>query len=212
MWSESAWLSLAVKSLRLGWPAGLSRARDEIGKTRIRSLLTCGIFEDVFPTEEDLPAILACIRTHDYPTLCSYGTHHDRGYAEAFCDLEREAVAAAKSPDSRRALWAEATKRKLWLPMRSLNCFYTWLQVRPSRGGFRTVDEHGWAGMPVAVLDGHTQEGKAAGCRMTALSGHYENHRRLGDRVLSEGWEPLRREIHGSTLPETSPSLFARAE
>lgn len=201
--SKSAFKSLAVKSLRIGWPAGLDRAQAALGKSEIRPLLVCGVFEDIFPAVSELAEVMAEVRRLDYAALCSRQTHHGRGHTPEFCRLEPEAVAAAQN--RKGELWAQARAYGLWLPRRALNCFWTWLAIRPQDAGQRrATDETGWQGIPLAVLDGHTLEGKRAGRVVTVLSGHYDNHATLAERVAREGWRGIRAETHAEIVREAA--------
>ncbi len=197
-WTDSLYKSLAVKSLRIGWPEGLRIAEERLGKSSVSGLLLCGIWEDVFPAESEVAEVNRAARRCDYEALCSYETHHGRGLTDAFCDLEVAAVAAAKN---REPLWKEGRELGVWLPNRALNCFYTWLMIRPTDAGVRReLDSHRYSRMPAAVADSHTKEGKALGVKMTVVSGHYEQHRKLGKLVQSGGWEPVRRRVHRKSL------------
>lgn len=42
--SESAWVSLAVKALRMGWPNGIRAAVARLNPSKVRSLAICGLF------------------------------------------------------------------------------------------------------------------------------------------------------------------------
>ncbi len=100
-YSESLWKSLVVKSLRIGWPIGIEEAAKYLPQFSIDMLLICGLFEDVFPAQSELPDCLTEIRMKNYVALCVRETHHGRGLTEAFCSLENEAVAAANERASR---------------------------------------------------------------------------------------------------------------
>jgi hypothetical protein len=195
--SRSAWKSLAVKSLRLGWPEGIARGQTALGRSEIVTLLVCGVFEDIFPAESELGQVMAEVKGHDYASLCARATHHTRGYTAEFCRLEGQAVAAAEQ--RKPELWAQGRRFGVWLPQRSLNCWFTWLALRPTDAGkIRTIDVTPWTGMPEAMLDGHTPEGCKAGRQITLLSGHYENHLRLAQLVERVGWAEVRKRTHGS--------------
>lgn len=198
-WSESLWKSLAVKSLRMGWPAGLERAERALNPSAIRTQLTCGIFEDTFPATDDVDAVLEAVNANDYERLCRWETHHGRGYTDAFCDLEEEAVAAARK--RRGAIFGKARELDIWVPPRALNCLWTWMELAPSRGGKRDVDPRPFEAVPRAMADGHTYEGQILDQEVTVLSGHYRQHRTLGKRVSAEGWSGLREEVHSDLLP-----------
>jgi hypothetical protein len=198
-YSESLWKSVVVKSLRMGWPEGLRQAAKRLTPSTVKSLLVCGLFEDVFPPPCELQECLDEIAAKDYDALCSRQTHHARGYTSEFCNLEDEAVSAAQSQKS--DLWAEARKYNLWLPPRSLNCFYTWLRLRPvDAGAKREIDDALLTGMPKAMADGHTVEGKALGAKVTVLSGHYSQHQALSKLVERGGWGEVRRQVHANNL------------
>lgn len=193
--SESAWKSLAVKSLRMGWPAGLEEALDRLGRSTVQYLLLAGVFEDVFPAAAELEAAVAEARALEFAGLCRRATHHGRGHTGRFCDLEAEAMQAAEH--ERPALWAEARRRGLWLPNRALNTFWTWLAIRPTdAGAVRTIDKARWRGMPISMLDGHTYEGRRQWRFATILSGDYDSHRELSRSVRRHGWGPIRRQVH----------------
>lgn len=191
-YSESVWKSLAVKALRIGWPEGIRQAAARLGKSKLDYQLLCGLFEDVFPAAGELDQVRAEIKAGDYEALCARETHHGRGWSEAFCDLEEGAVAAARN---RERIWAEARRLRLWLPARANNTFWTWLRLAPADAGVtRPIDTTPWRGMPAAMLDRHTLEGRKHG--YTILSGDYDTHRAIGRRVMVEGWDGLRREAH----------------
>lgn len=197
--SESAWKSLVVKSVRMGWPAGLDEAARRLTRSKIQYLLLTSVFEDIFPAIEDLERVFAEARALDFPALCRHQTHHARGYTPEFCRLEEPATRAAAT--ERPAIWAEARKRGLWLPNRALNTFWTWLEIRPTDAGVRRrVDKAPWAGMPPAILDGHTYEGRRDRVVATVLSGDYNTHGELGKRVRRHGWGPIRREVHAEAI------------
>ena len=197
--SEGAWKSLAVKSLRIGWPEGLRQAELRLGRSTLDAQLLCGMFEDVFPAVDELDEVRREIKDREYELLCARETHHGRGLSGAFCDLAEEAVAAAKVPGP---LWAKARELNLWLPARALNTFYTWLTLRPTDAGVkRPTDTTAWQGMPTVSLDAHTPEGRQRRSGYGALSGDYDTHRLLGRTVTAEGWDRLRREAHQDVEP-----------
>ena len=78
-YSESLWKSVVVKSLRIGWPAGLEEASRRLNKSTMKSLLICGLFEDVFPPEEELQEAMDEVNRFDFEALCSRETHHGQG-------------------------------------------------------------------------------------------------------------------------------------
>ena len=188
-----------VKSLRIGWPLGLEEAANHLPKSSMEALLICGLFEDVFPPQSELADCMAEVKVRNYFALCSRETHHGRGLTEAFCSLEKEAVAAAG--ERRAEISAQGKNWNVWLPPRSLNCFYTWLNLAPDDVNVRRgLDDTPWTGVPRVIADGHTYEGNRLGTRVTLLSGHYHNHAALAERVMKEGWNLIRGEVHAELL------------
>ena len=200
-YSESLWKSVVVKSLRIGWPAGLEEAARRLNKSTMKSLLMCGLFEDVFPPEEELQEAIGEVYRFDFEALCSRETHHGQGLADRFCDLEDDAVYAARN--HKEEIWAAARKYGIWLPPRALNVFYTWNRLSNEiRGEKREIDRTPWTGIPKVMADSHTYEGKKIGQGITLLSGHYSQHRRIGILVQEKGWQWIREQVHGSGLLE----------
>ena len=200
-YSESLWKSVVVKSLRIGWPAGLEEASRRLNKSTMKSLLTCGLFEDVFPPEEELQEAMDEINRFDFEALCARETHHGQGLADRFCDLEDEAVYAARNrkPD----IWAVAKEYGIWLPPRALNVFYTWYKLRSNIvGGKREIDPTPFTAIPQVMADSHTYEGKKMGQAITLLSGHYSQHRKIGQLVQKKGWDWIRKMVHCSGVFE----------
>jgi len=200
-YSESLWKSVVVKSLRIGWPAGLEEASRRLSKSTMKSLLICSLFEDVFPPEEELKLAMDEVNRFDFEALCARETHHGQGLTDRFCDLEDEAVYAARNsmPD----IWAAAKKYGIWLPPRSLNVFYTWHKLRSNIvGGKREIDPTPFTGIPKVMADSHTYEGKKMGQGITLLSGHYSQHREIGRLVQEKGWGWIREQVHGSGVLE----------
>jgi hypothetical protein len=203
--SQSCWKSVVVKALRAGWPAGLVAARQRLAPGMMRDLLFVGFYEDVWPSAEDLPVAIDEIKRGDYVALCRRETLHGRGYAEMFCDMADEAGRAAGNkrvgPGSQTARLRQDSKllgTPLWT--RGLNCLYTWQQVAPTDRQTREIDPTPFTGVPAVMADGHTYEGKRRGVTMTILSGHYEQHRRIGQLVMADGWDPIRRAMHQDLL------------
>ncbi len=195
LYSRSAWVSLAVKSLRLGWPAGLRQAAPHLTKSYLQDVLICGLLEDVFPPESEIGDAVDEVVRLDYDALCIRETHHGRGYTERFCNMETVATKAARQEAV--LLRGHARALGFWLPRRSLNCFYTWTHIAPDDPGQRrTADTAPWTAMPTAVLDHHTKEGKKAKRDRTIISGDYDCHRELGILVAEHGWEYVRDSVH----------------
>ena len=194
-WSESSWKSLTVKAIRIGWPEGLRQAAQRLSRSSMKSLLLTQIFEDIYPTEEELPEVMAEIERGDYEALCRRNPHQGRHYTQGFCDLEHEAVAASKDKQEVSKLRAIAFKLGLpYLPPRALNTFYTWLKQKPDDPGqTRTPDDTPWTGMPMMALDVHNPEGRKMGRKDELMSGYYHRLQEQSVIVAQYGWEELRR-------------------
>lgn len=226
--SESTWKSLVVKALRAGWPAGLVAARQRLTGAKMRDLLFVGLYEDVWPTAEELPQAIAEIKREDYEALCRRETLHGRGYADRFCDMADEAVQAAGSQKrgivGKKVNHLRELSKRVGTPLwsRGLNCLYTWQQVAPADSGVRrAIDPAPFRGVPAVMADSHTYEGKRRGTQMTILSGHYEQHREIGRLVMAHGWGPIREAMHAELLlgeewkmprAERAMTLFPDAE
>lgn len=193
--SESVWKSLVVKSLRIGWVDGLIAASYRLNKSTIQSLLTAGIFEDLFPASfEQLNEQLKQIKEGDYIALCSHQTHHGRGFTEEFCNMEKEAVRYGRMAGYKIMEEIIRPNSNLtWLPPRIFNCLYTWNKINPqdTEKLKRNPLEMDFIGIPDCIIDGHTYEGKQQGKNCLLLSGHYENHRAIGKIVMEQGWKPI---------------------
>lgn len=212
--SESAWKSLVIKSLRVGWTSGLTEASTRLPKSTMRTLLVGGLFEDVFPASyEELNECLKEIDAQDYVSLCQRETHHGRGLSDQFCDMADEACAIDDAEFYRMMNEVRVKSNLTWCSPRIKNCLYTWRKISPKPSKFRVECNHKWEGMPVSMLDSHTFEGKRLGIKMSVLSGHYENHRIIGKRVMEEGWGKIRAEALSEIFPKPEtviiePTLF----
>jgi hypothetical protein len=135
------------------------------------------------------------VKALDYEALCGRETLHGRGLAGPYCD---QPVLADSEYDR---LSVEAKRPGVWLPKRAASNFAAWLKLMPTDAGVRReIDTAPWIGMPVAMLDDHTAEGWRRA--FTCISGDVATHRRIGERVMTEGWALLRAEVHGVTEPE----------
>ncbi|OFW47586.1 MAG: hypothetical protein A2163_00770 [Actinobacteria bacterium RBG_13_35_12] len=197
-YSESVWKSLAVKSLRIGWIEGLMEATRSLCPSIIKTLLIGGLFEDVFPIGiTDLNDCLNEIDHLDFKKLCARDTHHGRGYTDQFCDLEQEACTTGKKEGVEIVKELSSKTPIKWMNPRIFNCLYTWYKINPDDPGMKREPlKNPFVSMPNCMIDSHTFEGKAKGVNTPLLlSGHYANHRLIGQRVMKEGWDNLREEM-----------------
>jgi hypothetical protein len=212
-WSQSVWVSLAVKSLRFGWVNGLHEAEKRLGRSGTRYQLLAGILEDVTPPPAEVSACLFEVEHRQYKELCSRATHHSRfmptsgvPMTEYWASMDgwREAT---RTPELRAALERHAHQLGFtsFIPQRAYANLYCWVwlgldDVRQRRD----PDLTRWRGMPACVVDRHTAEGRARGIGWTLASGDTETHRAISRRVHAEGWQPLREEFH-SEIAEPDP-------
>ena len=197
--SESAWKSLVVKSLRIGWVEGLQKCSKMLCKSEVKQLLVAGIFEDLFPGSwEELNQILNEIDTQNWESLCSHQTHHGRGLSNAFCNYEKESCANGRKQgyDMMEQI-VQKNSNLRWLNPRVFNCLYTWIKISPQDAGVKRNPFYmPFAGMPECILDGHTMEGKKSGLIVGLLSGHYDNHRKIGENIMRVGhWGAIRKQF-----------------
>lgn len=198
--SESAWKSLAIKSLRIGWIEGLEAASSKLSPSTMKTMLIGSIFEDICPILEDLEDVHQMIINKDYHNLCSYDTHHGQGLSDKFCDLEDEAVRLGKIQMG--YLMGAIIKKHstiTWINDRIANCVYTWANINP-RKKHRAPLSMEFNGIPECIFDSHTFEGKMLGNNIMILSGHYENHRIIGKRVMEHGWSEIRNEFKNNKV------------
>ncbi|MGH2635748.1 MAG: hypothetical protein ACRDHU_06360 [Actinomycetota bacterium] len=203
--SRSLWVSLAVKSIRFGWPAGFAKAMDVLrfpDRMR-RDLILAGTFEDLWPSRDQLPAILDRLDAGDLDELMALDTHHGRRqlsmlYAELAPGVERDLW---KIPGMAKRYGNEARSLGIgWLGRRALAEFAIWLEADPPRAGRRELDLMPWRGMPPATADLHTSEGRRAGTMITLLCGHPKGHLGLMRTVAAEGWLGVRARVHSEPV------------
>ena len=211
--SESAWKSLAIKSLRIGWVEGLEESAKNLSKSGLTSLLTGSLFEDVFPFGyKHLNECYIDIKNQDFESLCSVNTLHGRGYAQQFYDYAEQACSTGKLEGDKITQRIKQHTDITWINPRVYNCLWTWYVIQPTQDNItRNVLNHKWRGMPKNILDGHTYEGKILKQDCELLSGHYENHLAIGEQVMNEGWELLRLDFINDDIIKpfiNQPSLF----
>jgi hypothetical protein len=212
--TQSAWKSLTIKSLRIGWVNGIEEASKNLTKSELTGLLVGSLFEDVFPIRyKDLDETYLEIRNGEWEKLCSRNTLHGRGYAQQFFDMAEEACQKELNLQFNEGIVRaiRSNTSLSWINPRVYNCLYTWYKINPEPRNYEReplISE--WKGMPKNILDGHTFEGKRMKSEITLLSGHYENHLEIGNRVMVEGWNPLRQEFlkDDVIVKEIPKSLF----
>src|SRR5262249_32702136 len=89
-----------------------------------------------------------------------------------------------------------------WLARRTLSEFAIWWECDPPDAGTRDVDEAPWTGMPPAMADMHTPEGKRRGTPFTILCGHPRAHVQLMRYVREHDWGWVRERVHSEPAVE----------
>jgi hypothetical protein len=219
--TASAWKSLAIKSLRIGWVNGIEECSKNLSKSELRTTLLGSVFEDVFPISyKDLDETYREIMNGDWMALCSRNTLHGRGYAQAFFDDAEYACSEGKKLGDQITREIRSRTSITWINPRVYNCLYSWYAIKPQANGrfYREPLFHEWVGMPKNILDAHTYEGKKINAGMTLLSGSYENHLAIGNRVMQDGltnpldqWYSLRNEFINDVIAQPlieNPTLF----
>lgn len=206
MSSRSLWKSTVVKSLRMGWPAGLDAALTSLSPSAVKGLLWSGVFEDIFPLPSEIAQVAHEIAALDFEALCMRDSHHGQGLAGPFCDLAD--VATRHGAQEYGRLYAIAKGQGAKLAPQCAHLFYTWLELAGQIvGGTRDLDRTPWRGVPRAMCDLHTLEGRQQGRGATILSGTYPGHRRLGELVMTQGWEAVRSRVHAQRTIATQVQL-----
>jgi len=208
-----AWVSLVVKSVRLGWPEGIRQAEARIGNYLTKRTAEVQIMEDISPTEDLLPEIQRLVWTANWDELCTYDTHHGRGSTrliettfqqkyESYCEDERNRPELEALADIYRFKKPQA---------RIYGDLITWHNLKNElpEMKMRSIDTHPWRGVPIDVLDRHTSEGKRAKRLDTILSGSVEGHLMLADAVQKHGWEVVRDHIHAKEVFKVEPRTVA---
>jgi len=201
-YSESAWISLAVKSVRLGWPEGIRQAALRLSESALRSTIEIQIMEDIYPPASELPKILELIKKHEWEAICAYDTHHGRNFtlqAEKACDeMHRKLKAGVikyKDAEELAKIRGFASPRpRLYGDLLAWDSFRKAGQIPEMKN--RPIDESVWIGMPTAMLDQHTIEGSQAQRRDTILSGSSKGHLNLANMVKKIGWTGVRKIVH----------------
>lgn len=211
-WTRSAWISLAVKSWRVGWFDGWCAAARVLPPGLLREIAVSGLFEDTAPTLKRAIEIAEWIRAGDWILCLEQDTHHGKGYTEQHVHgaiLARQRC--HKMTPAEKVKHMDGWKKHLGLPIPPrVHCFWkVWLgDEQPSgllRNQKRPVWDRAYTGMPDVVLDHHCVEGRAFGdrggdiARETAWSGTAMNHRMMAAKVaIDRGWHGIR--AFGETL------------
>lgn len=182
--------SLAVKAVRIGWPAGVDAASRHLAPSELRSVLVGQVFEDIFPAPPALPEVLAEIARGDWAALCRRDTHHTAPGLTAWImrQVPKYAERKIEMVVECRALYG------VRLPPRAAGCFGAWRIATEYSVGHRPLDEAKYTGVPAAALDMHVGRWRGE----TTLSGTCANHVRLADWIQRDGWAAVRRVTHGA--------------
>jgi len=175
--------SLAVKSVRIGWPNGIAAAARLGGKAIIRQI-QAQVWEDLCCQPQ---RAFAAIDNRDWAELCRVPTHHQ------VLGMTRQVMAQYQANSRSFAELYEIAKDRCFpLIPRAAGCFSAWLELPIWHAPDREIDRAPYRGIPEAMMDfhAHPRHGK------TILSGTVDGHRRLADMVQSGGWEYVRGLAH----------------
>jgi hypothetical protein len=192
-YSESAWKSLVVKAIRIGWPSAVYAAEKELGRSKVSGVVWVQVWEDIFPAPEDLPELSAAISAGDWDAVCRWETHHGRqGITDRWFSFKEWGLnEAALRPEIIRSVMRDSYGVTV-MPPRGLHCAAIWLRMEDELRGTgrkREVLEVEFDGrIPTAVLDLHTYERV---CVVSMLSGLWERHVELANFVQRWGWRPV---------------------
>jgi len=182
--------SLLVKSIRLGWVAGIEKARQELKRSDFESVCVAQIFEDLWPsTVDEIKELVNSFKSGNYAEVCSFGTHHGvKGLTSEIMDL------AQKIKVDKDKCFDFLAKHELRTSPRAFKCLSAWLATEPVKVNRREPDLTPWHDdlMPSMVLDCHV--GKWRGTKI--LTGTFEGHVELSKMVDKEGWEYVREKFH----------------
>ena len=182
--------SLLVKSIRIGWVAGIEKAHQELSRSDFLSVCVAQIFEDLWPSSVDEVKELAKrFNDGNYAEVCSFGTHHGvKGLTAEIMDL------AQKIKVDNTRCFDFLAKHELRTSPRAFKCLSAWLVTEPVEILRREPDLTPWHDgfIPSTILDCHV--GKWRGGKI--LTGTFEGHVELAKMVNKKGWEYVRKKFH----------------
>ena len=196
--------SLAVKSLRIGWKDGLFESLRCLGARTWKGVMYVGIFEDTFPSVDDVYEVLKRIDKEDIEYLCAYETHHRRGHTDMFYRLKDIATKKEYKDVGQAIKWLKQLNKNFYLPPRGINVLWTWYKIKPNDSGAwkREPLSYPFKGLPEEMHDIHCGGG------MTRLAGIYDNHL-MWSKMTDEEWEEFRKEcVTGAIAIPSEPTLF----
>ncbi len=187
--TKSDYKSLLVKSIRIGWLGGVEEAIKHLSRSDVKSIFITQLFEDVFPSIEELEIFVREIENENYEWILMEDTHHGKGLTGRFYELKDQAMAK----EYKQMLAIAKSRFNLFITPRATNVFWTWLTIKPKISKKRTISKEKFVAMPKAVLDCHTSSCSVFNLRrVSILSGTYENHLKLAELVQQNGWEYVR--------------------
>jgi len=201
--SKSLWISVLVKSIRLGWPEGCRQAAMRLGDKISQYTALVQIFEDIYPSQEEFWGVRQEAERMDWEALCRRETNAGKFLLTPIFE-EWDAVWKDRW-EKEKSEFLKMAARELNLPYispRMAANLYEWWQFKdriPS-GVYRTVDNHPWKGIPAAMADMHTPEGCQAKTYTTILSGSRRGLLWLEREVKASGWEAVREKVHNGAV------------
>lgn len=205
-WYYGAWTSVAVKSVRLGWLPGLQAAQERLGDWFTKQTVLVQVFEDIAPSERELPEVLKMVWKMDWDELLRLDTHHgarnltSKYYSDRVYKIAEFANTEQNRPEIQRQLLDSGIK---YMPQRGEGEYVVWktiLDEIPKETPLRTLDLAPWTGMPPDMLDRHTREGWKLKTPETILSGTIEGHNWLCREVQRIGWDGVRKLVHSKQV------------
>ncbi len=188
--------SLLVKSIRIGWVAGIEKAHQELSRSDFQSVCVAQIFEDLWPSSVDEVKELGnSFKSGNYAEVCSFGTHHCvKGLTAEIMDLAQNITV-----DNMRC-FDFLSKNEWRTSPRAFKCLSAWLATLPIKVDRRKPDLTPWHDgfMPSAVLDCHV--GKWRGAKI--LTGTFAGHIKLSEVINNKGWEYVRKKFHEDKEPD----------
>lgn len=209
--SESMWKSLLVKSERMGWLEGVLEAEKRLPKSKVQQLLISGVFEDIWPHQDEIYLCIDWIKEQNYEPLLAIQTHHGKGLTPSYHSYH----------DTTDDWWYHKMPQLIKLIQDNLPGIYvgkmalgnamSWIYHKGLiKKVARTVDKTPFTGIKPAFADQHTYEGKKIGTLETILCGHPDVTLGMTYPVVrSGGWEEVRRRVHAEpNLEYSSPEAF----
>ena len=201
--SKGLWVSVLIKSIRLGWPEGCRQAEARLGKSTSKYAALVQIFEDIYPSSDEIADAMYEAANCDWEALCQRETNAGK---KLITPMFLEWKAKWKELWKReKTSFLEMAKEELHIPYVSRRMeenLYEWWKFKdriPS-GRMRALDTAPWTGIPLDMADVHTFEGCSSKRFHTILSGSEQGLKMLEAEVAALGWSGVRYKIHSQEV------------